>query len=627
MRSDSSSNLSPLLLTSYFATLLLLFLGSFLPEQRCWGLNVWGFLPDASRYVLLTAGIAVGIIVTRFGTPVRGSKAGSGLWYWSAFAVLIISGVLFYLLRARTYFLGDGWIQLAWLRADYQYSKGREFGAELLLVGLKKILTGSLDPGLLAYQLTAVSAGLLYVAVALTAMHREFKDYAMRLAGSLVLLSSGCVLLFFGYVENYALFILSVLIYVVVGKGIAERRISIWWLIPVTVVPSALHIFGTALLPASIYLIIARTQVGAMLGQIRRTYLWSVAVILALAAGIYAVQIYRQNLFLQLAILPIFRTRFTQDGYTLFSLPHLVDYLNLVFLLLPGFLVGAGSSSRPIIKKALKSTTGKFLLILVGSAVAATFLPEPKLGMPRDWDVLCFVGVPMAVLALLFIGQADVKHRPRIALLVSALGLLVLIPRACLLASPEFGMNQMKSYGQLDPVRNRTGMGNLVSYAKEHGNPEQYSEIQTLYAGLYPEESLLLKAKSARRAGNLELAKQLCYTALEVSPQFSFVWFTLGEIYIQQGNLDSALICNRIADGINPNNADILNNLAFVQAQKGQVELAREGLLKAAKIDPQSTDALYNLYRLEISAGDSTSAERFLSEGASRAKSSPQLLK
>ncbi|MCK4461803.1 MAG: hypothetical protein KAW46_08350, partial [candidate division Zixibacteria bacterium] len=125
------------------------------------------------------------------------------------------SAVLFYFLRARTHFLGDGYTLLSSLATDQATAmKIREYGESLLHIWLENLIGGDGQAAaLLSYQIISIAAGLLFVIVTALFASKLFERTADRVLFLLGVCTGGYMLLFFGYVENYSLFVLSVLVY------------------------------------------------------------------------------------------------------------------------------------------------------------------------------------------------------------------------------------------------------------------------------------------------------------------------------------------------------------------------------------------------------------------------------
>ncbi|MBN1211771.1 MAG: hypothetical protein JXA92_04275, partial [candidate division Zixibacteria bacterium] len=96
----------------YFLFLLIYLLASYFPHLRWWGLDWWAYYPSWVAYILFGIGLiaAAGLIWSQkrkvgWLTVTDEEAAPSGKYLWTSLTVLIITGLLFYLLRVRTHFL------------------------------------------------------------------------------------------------------------------------------------------------------------------------------------------------------------------------------------------------------------------------------------------------------------------------------------------------------------------------------------------------------------------------------------------------------------------------------------------------------------------------------------------
>jgi tetratricopeptide (TPR) repeat protein len=616
----------------YLATLTAILLSSFFPSLRLWGIAVWAYLPLAVRCVLFVAGAAAGWMICQSPTGSDRSqrRKGSGGFVLSPLTVLLIAAVsalLFFLLRAGTYFLGDGVLQLNWLAGATQFLKSREFGAELVLVGVKSLVGGLFSrPELAAYQIVSIGSGVIGIVVLLLLSYRVKSESHGSVGQAAVLLTGGYMLLFFGYVENYALLVLTVMLFAYVGQLVASGRLPLWWILVITVLPPFVHLLGLAVVPAALLVVLMRLAPKLSIKV-------SPAILCAALAGVGLIGILgaydmsTDNYQLRFMLLPLLQDRFTMDGYTLFSWRHLLDIVNLTVLLVPGIAVLVATTSRTAWRTVLTSPEGLFHLMFAATCLAIVLCVDPKLGMPRDWDALSLIGPALAGLVLFVARATEQKHFSKIVGLVCLLGLLSLLPRAWTLSNVKAGIAQARTYASLDPVRNRTGLGNVLDYLKQNGTQGEYGEILSQYQSAYQVEVILQEARSARVSGDMAKSKELCYRGLELSPQYSYLWFSLGEIYFHAANYDSALICDRIADAINPGNEQILNNLAVALIHKGEIEQAKQTLMVAMQINPVSVISPTNFALLYGQIGDTANYEKYFELAALRAKDAPDRLK
>ncbi len=97
------------------------------------------------------------------------------------------------------------------------------------------------------------------------------------------------------------------------------------------------------------------------------------------------------------------------------------------------------------------------------------------------------------------------------------------------------------------------------------------------------------------KTGNFAEAEPLLKKAVRIKLESSPAWLTLGIMYMDQNRLDEALAALSQATLYEPRNARARNYLGVVVGRKGWVDGAQAELRKAVEIDPNYSDAHYNL--------------------------------
>jgi tetratricopeptide (TPR) repeat protein len=95
--------------------------------------------------------------------------------------------------------------------------------------------------------------------------------------------------------------------------------------------------------------------------------------------------------------------------------------------------------------------------------------------------------------------------------------------------------------------------------------------------------------------GDVKDAEPLLRKAVQLRIETAPAWLTLGLIYIDQNRLDEALAALAEAALYDPKNPRIHNYLGVVFGRKGWIDAAEAELREALTIDPDYSDANYNL--------------------------------
>jgi tetratricopeptide repeat protein 8 len=82
------------------------------------------------------------------------------------------------------------------------------------------------------------------------------------------------------------------------------------------------------------------------------------------------------------------------------------------------------------------------------------------------------------------------------------------------------------------------------------------------------------------------------------------VWFNVGHIAVQTGDIGLAYQAFRVAVAHDPNHAEAATNLAVLDLRKGNTDAARAGFRNANRIAPYLYEPAYNAALLAYKLGD-----------------------
>lgn len=607
---------------AFYLTLSALLVASFFPEYRLWGAGGWSYLSLTTRLIIFALAAAVPLLLVRLGSHSEGEQALSArVSLVLSLVVIVALAVLYLLLNARTHFLGDGYTVLANLACENPTWKPREIGAEMVNHLVRQAFGGGGDAtALRAYQTISIGAGLLFLMVVLWSSARLFVNLLDRLLFQISLSLCGCTLLFFGYVENYALFCISVTAFTLTGLLAARESISRWWVLLPLAMALFFHVLGVALIPAALYLTMRNSGFAHRLGSLNSGNRLLLSSGILVVAGIAFAIIYQRDYFVRFAVVPLLPNRFSIPGYTLLAPRHLADMANLVFLLVPGIGVLLSVIVTGHWKSQMKLPHIRFTLILTITTLLAAFVLDPKLGMARDWDLFSLPAIPLTALLLMALFGLQTKRRPAaVPLLLSAvLSAAVLLPRAVVLHTPSMGVAQAQALMTMDSHRSRSGINVLAKYLHQTGDTARYNELQTLWRERYPEQQLVAQAVGLIDAGRHAEARSLLERARVYDPQYSEVWNGLGRCYVVAGQPDSGLEAIRIADGLNPYSPVVLSDLGEACIDLELWDEAEDAYGRSTRIDSTACVPLICLAFLQLRKGDAAQYEAYLNRGLTR---------
>ena len=627
MSSPSFRKLPTILYIVFFLQLAIFLVASFFPAHRIWGVNWWAYLPSYIPVMLFVPALILALLPCRFfdkdadSTPHAPPTGIGEIKYFSlALVLFLVFGLSFILFKAETHFLGDGYTLLNLLSSDTPLVKPSNFGETLFRVWTKSLIGGEPErAALLSYQIISIASGILLMLVVIITSKHLFQDLQKRLLFVAAVFSGGYMLLFFGYVEHYSVFALAIGIYTCLGMLVALGKLSKWLVLPSIAFAIFLHIFGVFLLPSALYLLFSDVPLARRMGQYRTKTKLLVLTGLIGVLLIPAVSLYRTNFQFRLALTPLITDRFTIEGYTLISANHLFDYLNLLLVLAPALpLLIAGLYYVPL-KKLLRRKEFRFLALLILLTCGASFFVDPKLGMPRDWDLLSLPAIPI----IFFTFYAHLTYHTnfpikKFTLLAIFIGYLALFPRVYSQADPEIAIKHIKNYFELDVIKNRNGRIALIHYYEDMGDSASARFEGRERSRIFPETIINQQAKAlfdqGRHADVIALSKK----AIELNPTHHESYANIGISYLKLKQNDSALTYLDIANGLNHNNRTILANLGTAYIRAGKYNRAEKCLKKALEIDPERIGPLVSLATMYLNTDRVDEAFACYEELASR---------
>jgi len=499
------------------------------------------------------------------------------------------------------HFLGDGYTVIAYLANENPLIKTREIGESLAHIWMKNILPGTpKEASLLSFQVISNISGFLYL-VSLTLFTRSiFKRFSDRIIFWLGMATSGYILLFFGYAEYYSLFILSTMIFALTGFLAIKEDINKWLVLIPLLLAIFFHIMGVFLIPGAVYIIFSTGKIGKKFTRLKRktgNILWISVVFVAIAVFYY---VYTKSYFFQFAFLSLTGGIVTVEGYTLFSFNHIADFINLLFLLLPGVLLLSAILIMTPLDSIFKKKDYRFLTVLSVSTLTSAFIFDPKLGMPRDWDLFAFAGIPLTFFFyyLILDNKQKLWFYIPVSIMAILLGFLSLVPRVAIPMIPEYAVERIRDYINLDKIKNRNGQAVLTNYFKEIGDIENNQIEGKRFDQMYPQVKMLRQIRDFLNNRQFDQALDRTRKIVEIDPLYWNSRITLGNCYLHLKMYDSAIHTLEIARGMNPHSAKVYAQLGFVYFYKNEYQNAEENWVKALQIDSTQYEVILGLANL-----------------------------
>jgi tetratricopeptide (TPR) repeat protein len=602
-RSEMSRQVAAL---TYFTAIAAFLTAPFVSDWRVWGFNWWAYYPVWVLAGLAVLGVGAGIGVLRWSQRTSDTETAFSQVTLTSVAICLIVLAGFILLPSATHFTGDGYQLLAQLGSGSASMKTWDVGADAVNRAFYGLLSGEpRNRALSAFRIESVVAGCLVLLGLLVLLPRLFKDALRRLLFLVGFLTGGYMLLFFGYVENYAFLITLEILYCLGGILVANKQASPWWLLVVLAPAVVLHVFSVAMIPSLAYLFLHETRLAQLIwGSVKRRLPFFT--LLAVVVGLVAYFLLRRSsLFFTFALLPPVPDRFTVEGDWLMSPKHIVDLVNLMILLSPSLLLLPAGLLLGSAKSHSSSKETPFLVILCLCTLATVYVFNPGIGMPRNWDLFAIAGPPLVAATYRYFLRPEFPRRMAVLLsgFAIALSVLLLGPRVVAHATPQLGIDHFRDYLALDAVRNRNARRLLVDYYKGIGDSAQAEIERSKAEADFPEIILGKKARAYMAQGKYREAMSYLHRAIDINPLYYDAYGNLGLCHLQTGRADSARALLEIADGINPLNAPTISNLGTVFLRMSDYGRAEKQFMEALRIDSTYSRAMAGLSSVYTSTG------------------------
>ncbi|TKJ40113.1 hypothetical protein CEE37_10280 [candidate division LCP-89 bacterium B3_LCP] len=431
----------------------LVMLASNAPQDwRIWGLDGLSGLDLTTQIVWVASALALAFL---FKVLIRACFKTSRISLLvpviglSAFLVTI-------LLPASTFLRGDGQLLISTL-AKYEIVYERTFFYNALMMTMVRQL--GFQPAV-AFRIIDSIAALIYI-LALMKFSSRFSSAPAKAFVMVSGIFTGSLLVLSGLVEYYPLTQAFMMLSLVLAVGAIEKERFPWLGLLAAFIAVGFHFKAVVLLPA--FALASRPLLG------KRGAIISFAVLSILGFSA-ALMVARINLLYPLGPMP-------EDAYTLWSMRHFIDLLNLLVWAAPILLVLAISLGSKIKLQKIDDPVDKFLLAALAGTLAFVLFFSPDLGVARDADLLCLFAIPMT---LWFLWRFHHRKIPVNAGLVSAvlfIGLITVGAQVVLQHDEDRTVNRHVKHLKLDPIRSGYGWEVLSVYFRDKGDTGREESI------------------------------------------------------------------------------------------------------------------------------------------------------
>ncbi|MEW6412326.1 MAG: hypothetical protein AB1483_07615 [Candidatus Zixiibacteriota bacterium] len=567
-----------ILTTPFMVVVALYFAGSFFPGRLTWGFSYWSLWPlpvAVGAFVIAAIMLRPGVanpIALLLGRVCHPAAAMTGKVKKPVSMVLLFAAavlVLFYF-RSRGLVYGDGYAVLNDTTSGDDVVLLDQYYLQILAVYFNHYAYAFLDavvPWTAQDKIALIKA--VGGAVGLWAIFRIARqittDGVSRAFVTVGALSSGSVILFFGYIENYTWATALALWALSFSIGFVRRENGVAGMVICAVLAFFFHM---ATLPIAVVVLISLFMRGSPSGNFLLDIgLKKVAAFFAVFSGIFVTV--SQLLDIEIFV-PLWATR--GNPYSAFSAAHLIDVANQMLLVAPLgvlLLIFTAAFGRKL-AFAVSEEDG-ILCMSAWLMFLVSFWVDPEIGAPRDWDLLSFYGIPLTMWGLYrftkFFRQRQIPSIYAVAATVVAV--FTLLPNLYEKQSLQRSVSRLDMLLAEDP---------------------HYQSTYQLAERCMPWVAILQQG-----ADEEELAVKYLHRRLLAVPDEYKACFTLGDIYRRRGIYDSASIYLRRGAHLKPDEMQMILTLAKLERHLERYAESIKWAARAVELSPMDVDALTEL--------------------------------
>ena len=580
---------------------------SFYPLESLWGFNHLHYLPV--YYWIISAFIFLFVIVilfTKFKFDFEKLSGQIDRFFWGTnhykrVLFVCICTLMFYLFRVETFLLGDGYTLLSTFGQGESFiHKWSQPGSILLIRFVQRVLGGySEQTATLAFQILSFLSGGLFLYYVIAVIEILTENVIKRLLLLATLFFSGSLLLYFGYVEFYAMSWACAAMFVFYSlKSLSEKK-YIWFSVFVFLIMILVHIQAIYFIGGLCYILLYHIKSPIL----KKTGVMLFA--LAASAGVFLlIWLYHTKIEFEVLILPLLQGRPVAPHFTIFSVPHLIEICNLVLLIAPGSFILVGLS---VFAGKFRKLQSQNLFLLYTSLGSLLFLVlyGAAITMGRDWDIMsltCFTPL------LLICSQFDSGILQKYLKPVIAYILVTMIISASFISVGVSKEATEKRFYRLLNENNRSGWVIYANYFLSEGNEAKYQSILNEMNELFPEYIELQRGYSYLEQGRIQSAKEIAESLVtkdNYQPDFHQL---LANVFEAEGNYTMADSHFQIAHSLHPYQSTLKNEIGQLYLKQKRYAEAILILQEARSLSPDKTFIGESLALAYIYQQDYTSA-------------------
>ncbi|MBI5021467.1 MAG: hypothetical protein HZB59_08530 [Ignavibacteriales bacterium] len=386
------------------------FMGAGAPSSWNWGFHHFGFLNImfvVVGWLMMTVSLLPSIqqkIIYRLDNTIKQFSSLSRFYRRLILTtIFFLFALICWMVKEKIFLLGDGYLMLRILPtlqnvSDHYFTRNEPL--PFILVGKLWQFLRAFSPSIIPeipFIIISILSGLISLFFIWSIAKIITSDFVTRLLLALFFFASGGTQLFFGYVENYSLLYLFMLLFLWSSLKYLENEIDL--LYP-SVVYGFLFVshFGVFIIAPALIVLYYHSY---RANKIKEIVTSIGATIITIAALLwlfgYSSKIFTDQLFQS-------SNRFIQftsgQDYQFISWGHLINNINIQILISPFALITVIILLPSLLKQIFKGDRIiLFLSVIAAGGIVFTAVLNFRIGMSRDWDLIAPFLLGIIVLA------------------------------------------------------------------------------------------------------------------------------------------------------------------------------------------------------------------------------------
>jgi hypothetical protein len=559
---------------------------SFFPHLRLWGISQLHYF--SLEFRIAVSAVVLLILIPRVNKIVVDALAGVFAWIAGKFrktnryllylAISVLSLIPFWLLRAETPLLGDGYLRAGELKLGVLLSITEPLDYYLHLLVYRVF---GLD-GYTTYAVLSCLAGGLYVFLTLLLSHLLGKDGKEKLFIFLILATMGAVQLFFGHIESYSFMFVALLAYIFFGIRYLQGKGAFLWAGLFLLLAASFHLTALFVLPSLFYLAFARFSAAS--GSKAARLKFANIVVLICVVFVIGAALHLRGTYLTEETVGsplIYPFGGGESFYSFFSLAHLLDFLNHQLLISPVSLV-LWAVLLVLFRREInfRENVVRFLIWITACSFGFALLADPKLGYARDWDLFASCGLSITLLGL-YLTVSLLRDRPkaapgagpervdrretvmdlrRVTLLLVATSFVSTLPWILINATEGKAVARFEDLLKIDENRAAHGYETMACYFRDKGEHEKTIRLWKNAIAIKPiPRYYAVLGNAYLRVKRYDEAIETLEKSIGMAPNRRGIQYShrsLGVCLSTKGRYDEAISHLRIAIDLAPGRAD-----------------------------------------------------------------------